>query len=89
MVEAAVHDPERPNETRVAFGGGFSRWTTSLCVPADTDLSLRVLAKGYKAVVYPSPTQPSVPATVRLRSGETLSFQVGLSPEEEVDPSAH
>ena len=89
-VEAAVHsDPERPNETRRVPGGGFSRWTTSLCVPANTDLSFRVWAKGYKAVAYPSPTEPSVPATIRLRPGETLSFQVGLSPEEGVDPNAH
>jgi hypothetical protein len=87
-VSVTVHDAERPNETRVSLVGGFSRWTTSLCVPANTDLSLQVWAKGYKAVAYPSPTQPSVPATIRLRSGETLSFQVGLSPEEKVDPNA-
>jgi len=83
-VEAAVNDPEHPAQ----ISGGISRWTTSVCVPANTDLSLRVSAKGYKAVDYRSPTQPSVPATVRLRSGETMSFQVGLSPEAKVAPSA-
>ena len=88
-VSVAVHDAEHPNETRVSLVGGFSRWTTSLCVPANTDLSLEVWAKGYKAVAYPSPTQPSVPATIRLRPGETVSFQVGLSPEDKADPSAH
>jgi hypothetical protein len=89
VVEVSVHDPERPNETRGAGGGGISRWTTSFCVPANTDLSLRVRAKGHKAVVYPSPTQPSVPATIRLRPGETMSFQIELTPEEKVDPNAH
>ena len=89
MVEAAAHDPERPDETRRVVAGRISRWTTSLCVPADTDLSLRMWAKGYKTAVYPPPTQPSVPATIRLRSGETLSFQVGLLPHEKVDPRVH
>lgn len=88
-VSVTVHDAERPNETRVSLVGGFSRWTTSLCVPANTDLSLEVSAKGYKAVAYPPPTPSSVPATIRLRSGERMSFQVGLSPEEKVDPNEH
>ena len=87
MVSATVHNAEQTNQIRIA--GGFSRWTTNLCVPADTDLSLRVWAKGYKAVDYPSATQPSVPATIRVRPGEKLSFQVGLSPEEKVDLNAH
>jgi hypothetical protein len=89
MAEARVYDTEHPNENHAAITGGFSRWTTSLCVPANTDLSLRVWAKGYKAVVYPSPTQPSVPTTMRLTPGETVSFQVGLSLEDKADPNAH
>ena len=89
MAEARVYDAEHPNENHAAIAGGFSRWTTSLCVPANTDLSLRVWAKGYKAVVYPSRTQLSVPATMRLRPEETVSFQVGLSQEDKTDPNAH
>ena len=98
MVEASydmvVYDAEHPNKSGVHVSGsvvdGFSRWgATSQCVPADTDLSLRVEAKGYKAVVYPSPTQASVPATIRLRPGDTVSFQVGLPPEDKADPNAH
>jgi hypothetical protein len=89
MVRTTIHDAEHPNEPHQEIAGGFSRWSTSLCVPANTDLSLEVSAKGYKAVAYPSPTQLSEPATIRLRSGETMSFQVGLSPELKVDPNAH
>ena len=96
MVEArGDNNAEHPTENDVhsAFSviGGISPEMDqpSVCVPANTDLSLRVWAKGYKEAVYPSPTQPSVPATIRLRPGETVSFQVGLSPEHKADPNPH
>jgi hypothetical protein len=88
MVSAEVHDSEDPG-FRESVSGGFSKWTTSLCVPSNTDLALQVRAKGYKAVSYPSPTQPSLPATIRLSSGETVSFQVSLSPDENIAQKAH
>ena len=78
-VEASVYDAEDPYGTPVQ-AGSLTRETTSLCVPANKDLFLRLRASGYKAELYPSPTQPHVPATIRLRPGETVSFPVGLSP---------
>ena len=87
MVRATVHDAEHPNEPPREFAGWISRWTTTLCVPADTDLSLQLWAKGYKKVPYP--TQASAPATIRLRPGETMSFQIELTPEEKVDSNEH
>ena len=80
-VEATVYDAEHLNRTSVETGR-IRPGTTGLCVPANKDLSLRVFAAGYKPVLYPSPTQALVPATIRLRPGETASFTVGLSPEE-------
>jgi hypothetical protein len=85
MVRATVHDAEHPNGPPMEFASAISRTTTSLCVPANKDLSLEVWAKGYKKVPYP--TQASAPATIRLRPGETMSFQIGLTPEEKVAPN--
>ncbi|HEX8802472.1 MAG TPA: carboxypeptidase-like regulatory domain-containing protein [Terriglobales bacterium] len=79
FVEATVYDAEHPYGNPVQ-AGLISEGSTSLCVPANTDLSLLVKASFYKAVSYPSATQPHVPATIRLRPGETVSFRVGLSP---------
>ena len=88
---SAEHPTENDVHSAFSVIGGISPEMDhpSVCVPANTDLSLRVWAKGYKEAAYPSPTQPSVPATIRLRPGETMSFQVGLSPERKADPNPH
>jgi Carboxypeptidase regulatory-like domain len=85
MVHWTVHDAENPS-VRLDGGSGFSRWTTKTGVPADSDLiTTEVHARGYKTVKFPNPEQPQVPATIRLKPGETMTVRFELPPETETN----
>ena len=57
-------------------GAGNFRWL----VPSAADLTLEVLAEGYKPWVYAEPSSPSTPTPFRLESGEVKTLNVVLEP---------
>lgn len=81
MVHWTVKDLDHSN-FQGGGGAGFSRWTTKTAVPADTDLVItEVRARGYKTVTFPNAEQPQVPATIRLKPGETMTLRIDLPPD--------
>ena len=71
-------------------GGGFSRWSTRMPIPAEKDVFIDVVsARGYKKWVPTDPSDPSRPLQLHLQHGEVKSLSVELEPEAKNAPTAH
>ena len=65
--------------------GVSSRYKFHHLVPADTEITLEVTAKGYKSWVYPDSSSPSQPLKFRLQSGTELEVNPQLEREKSSD----
>ncbi len=64
-------------EDSIEFVGSTRfRWL----LPPATDVTLEVVADGYKPWIYADPSNPSVPLSFRLESGEERTLNVELEP---------